>query len=55
MDSCLFLKIWVENSVKINISNIIGKIIEKEISSITGSGITLANNEIKDIIKLIKS
>ena len=35
--------------------NIIGKIIKKEISSIIGSGITLTNNETKDIIKLIKS
>ena len=35
--------------------NIIGKKIKKGISSITRSGITLKNNEIKDIIKIIKS
>ena len=35
--------------------NITGKKIEKGISSITGSGITLTNNEIKDILKVIKS
>ena len=32
-----------------------GKKIKKRISSITGSGITLTNNEIKDIIKATKS
>ena len=32
--------------------NIISKKIKKEISSITGSGITLRNNEIKDIMKV---
>ena len=35
--------------------NLLGKKIEKGISSIIDSGITLTNNEIKDIIKLIKS
>ena len=35
--------------------NIIGKSIKKGISSIMGSGITLTNNEMKDIIKVIKS
>ena len=35
--------------------NVIGKNIKKGILSISGSGITLTNNEIKDIIKLIKS
>ena len=35
--------------------NIIGKSIKKWISSIMGSGITLTNNEMKDIIKVIKS
>ena len=35
--------------------NVIGKNIKKVILSISGSGITLTNNEIKDIIKLIKS
>ena len=35
--------------------NIIGKKIKKGISSITRSGITLEINEIKDIIKIIKS
>ena len=34
---------------------IIGEKIRKGIFSITGSGITLTNNEIKDIINLIKS
>ena len=34
--------------------NVIGKKIKNGISSITGSGITLTNNEIKDIIKVIK-
>ena len=34
--------------------NIIGKEIKKAISSITGSRITLTNNEIKYIIKVIK-
>ena len=33
----------------------IGKKIKKGISSITGSGITLTNNEIKYIMKVIKS
>ena len=32
----------------------IGKKIKKEIYSITGSGITLTNNELKDLIKVIK-
>ena len=32
--------------------NLIGKKIKKGISSITGSGITLTNNEIKGIIKV---
>ena len=35
--------------------NIIGKNIKKGISSITGLGITLTSNEIKDFIKVIKS
>ena len=35
--------------------NLLGKKIKKGISSITGSGISLTNNEIKDIIKVIKS
>ena len=35
--------------------NIIGKNIKEGISSINSSGITLTNNEIKDIIKVIKS
>ena len=35
--------------------NIIGKKIKKGISSIERSGITLTNNELKDIIKVIKS
>ena len=35
--------------------NVIGKNIKKGILSISGSGITLTNNEIKDVIKLIKS
>ena len=35
--------------------NVIGKNIKKGILSISGSGITLTNNEIKDIIKLIKT
>ena len=35
--------------------NIIGKKIKEGISSINSSGITLTNNEIKDIIKVIKS
>ena len=35
--------------------NIIGKKIKKGISSITGSGITPTNNEIKDIMNVIKS
>ena len=35
--------------------NLLGSKIKKGISSITGSGITLTNNEIKDIIKVIKS
>ena len=35
--------------------NIIRKNIKKGISSITDSGITLTTNEIKDIIKVIKS
>ena len=35
--------------------NIIGKKIKKGISSITGLGITLTNNEIKNIMKVIKS
>ena len=33
----------------------IAKKIKKRISSITGSGITLRSNEIKDIMKVIKS
>ena len=35
--------------------NMIGKKIKKRILSITGSGITLTNNETKDIIKVLKS
>ena len=35
--------------------NIIRKNIKNRISSITDSGITLTTNEIKDIIKVIKS
>ena len=35
--------------------NITGKEVKKGISSIKGSGITLTNNEIKDIMKIIKS
>ena len=35
--------------------HIIGKVIKKGISWITGSGITLANSEIKYIIKVINS
>ena len=35
--------------------NIIGKKINKGISSITASCITLTNNEVKNIIKVIKS
>ena len=35
--------------------NIIGKKINKGISSITASGITLTNNEVKNILKVIKS
>ena len=34
--------------------NIFGKVLHKKLSSITGSGITLQNNEIKDIIKVIR-
>ena len=34
--------------------NIVGKKIRKEISSITGSRITLTHNEVKDIMKVIK-
>ena len=34
--------------------NMIGKKIKKGISSVTGSGITLANNEIKDVMKALK-
>ena len=34
--------------------NIVGKKIRKEISSITGSRITLTHNEMKDIMKVIK-
>ena len=33
----------------------IGKTIKKGVSSITGSGITLTNNRIKDIIKVRRS
>ena len=35
--------------------NIIGKKIKNGISLVKGSGITLTNHEIKDIIKVIKS
>ena len=35
--------------------NGLGKIVEKILSSVTGSAITLANNEIKYIIKAINS
>ena len=35
--------------------NLLGKKIKKVISSIAGSGITLTDNEIKDINKVIKS
>ena len=35
--------------------NIIGKNIKNGISLVKGSGITLTNHEIKDIIKIIKS
>ena len=35
--------------------NIISEKIKKEISSITGSGVTLTSNEKEDIIKVIKS
>ena len=35
--------------------NIICKKIKRQTSSITGSGITLRNNQIKDIVKVIKS
>ena len=34
--------------------SLLGKKIKKGISSIKGSGITLTNNEIKDIMKVIK-
>ena len=34
---------------------LIGKQIKKGISSVTGSGITLTNNKIKDIIEVIRS
>ena len=35
--------------------NIICKKIKRQTSSITGSGITLRNNQIKDIVKVVKS
>ena len=35
--------------------NIIGKKIKNGISLVKGSGITLTNHEIKDVIKVIKS
>ena len=35
--------------------NIICKKIKRQTSSITGSGIILRNNQIKDIVKVIKS
>ena len=35
--------------------NIIGKKIKNGISLVKGSGITLTNHEIKDIVKVIKS
>ena len=34
--------------------SVIGKIIKKGISSIAGSGLTVSNTEIKDIMKVIK-
>ena len=34
--------------------NMIGKKIKKGISSVTGSGIALVNNEIKDVMKAVK-
>ena len=39
----------------LQMQDLIGKSIKKGISSIMGSGITLTNNEMKDIIKVIKS
>ena len=46
----------IDNKLFLDIGlNAIGKKIKSEISSITGSGITLTNNLIKDIMKVIKS
>ena len=46
----MFLK--MQDSLRLSL---LGKKIEKWILSITGAGITLASNEMKDIMKKIKS
>ena len=52
-------RIWVlqiNNYVLVDIGlNLLGRKIKKGISSITGSSITLTNNETKEIVKGIKS
>ena len=46
----------IDNELFLDIGlNTIGKKIKNKISSIAGSGITLTNNGIKDIMKIIKS
>ena len=46
----------IDNKLFLDIRlNAIGKKIKSKISSITGLGITLTNNLIKDIMKVIKS
>ena len=46
----------IDNKLFLDIGlNTIGKKIKNKISSIAGSGITLTNNGIKDIMKIIKS
>ena len=45
----------IDNDILVDAElNLFNKNTRKEISSITGSGITLTNNEIKDIITVIK-
>ena len=46
----------IDNNILVDAGlNLLGQNIKKWISSIMGSGITLTNNEIIDIIKLIKT
>ena len=46
----------INNDILVDIGlNLLGKKTKKGISSVKGSRITLTNNEIKDIIKVIKS